>query len=96
MSFIIFKKEDNSVGVVSPSARILNTLSHEEIAMQSVPSGLPFWIVSEDDMPEDVESRNAWEFDGTEGDPDGYGSDSYEFSQNQLDKINGVENDKDE
>lgn len=38
-----------------------------------VPEGQPFWIMDESILPTDREYRNAWELDGSEGEPDGYG-----------------------
>lgn len=50
-------------------------LSIRETAEKDVPLGIPFWIVSETDLPTDQSARDAWVLDtDVLGEPDGYGS----------------------
>ena len=40
----------------------------------SVPQDVPFWIVDQNEIPEDRSFRDAWEIDlATAGEPHGYG-----------------------
>lgn len=44
-----------------------------EIGQKDVPSGVPFWMVDRNALPQDV-PQEAWELDPDElGDPDGIG-----------------------
>lgn len=73
MKKIVFQNKDKTIGIHNPSPRILNILSLIEVGEKSTPKGLPFWIVDEFEIPSDRSNRDAWELDGTQGDPDGYG-----------------------
>jgi len=57
---IIFKNEDNSVGVIIPSPKWTGTM--EELAVKDVPAGLEFKIVQDSEVPSDRTFRNAWEW----------------------------------
>lgn len=68
MKKIIYKKKDNSLGIITPSNGGYK-LGIEILGKKDTPTGLPFWIIDEIDLPtEDIE---FWDIDTTE--PDGYG-----------------------
>jgi hypothetical protein len=67
MKRIIFPTEDGGVAVVIPTGE----LSIEDVAKKDVPTGLPYKIVEESEIPSDRTFRDAWEADFTS--PDGYG-----------------------
>lgn len=74
MKRIIFKNEDNSIGIIVPAPGIIEKFGVEALAKKDTPEGLPFWIVDETDIPTDREFRNAWEADeDILGPPHGYG-----------------------
>ena len=53
---IIYKTE-TGVAIIHPTGE----LSIEECAKQSVPAGVPFRIVNDDEIPSDRTFRNAWQ-----------------------------------
>lgn len=61
MNKIIFKNEDNSIGIITPTAEVLAKYTYKEIAEKDVPAGLPYVIVSADTIPTDRTFRSAWE-----------------------------------
>lgn len=54
-----------------------NPIAYEEYST-------PYWLVMETDIPSDRTERNQWVLDGTEGEPDGFGGASNEFTDEQL------------
>jgi len=62
---IIFRNPDDSVGVIIPSPKCELTI--EEIAQKDVPTGLPYKIVEDSEVPSDRSFRNAWEITDTTG-----------------------------
>ena len=70
---IIFKNEDNSIGIITPTQEAINAYGVEAIAKKDTPHGLHYKIVNESEIPSDRTFRNAWEWDSTV-DPDGVGS----------------------
>tara|TARA_R100000773_G_C4218674_1_gene117156 strand:+ start:972 stop:1211 length:240 start_codon:yes stop_codon:yes gene_type:complete len=67
-SRILFKQEDGTVAIVSPSDNC--GLTVEEIAVKDVPKGFKFKIVPKSEIPSDTTFRNAWivdEADLTDG-----------------------------
>ena len=56
-SRIIFQNESGGVAVIIPSESV-------ELALKDVPEGVPYEIVSADDIPSDRYFRNAWIADG--------------------------------
>jgi len=97
---IIYRNTDNSVGVLIPTQEAINMIIDAKtkdwdspfslneslliIAEKDVPKNLPYWIVSVSDIPTDRTDRDRWTLDGTEGDPDGFGGESNEFTDEQL------------
>lgn len=69
---IIFENADDSVGIINPTAEGI-ALGMINLGKKDTPTGLPFWIVEDTEIPTDRTYRNSWELDGTEGIPDGYG-----------------------
>lgn len=60
---IIFANQDGSIGIVHPTAEALATMSMHEIARKDVPTGRPYKIVQDEDIPTDRTFRDAWEVD---------------------------------
>ena len=81
---IIFKNTDNSVGVLIPTQEVLDTVGLKAVAEKDVPRDLPYWLVNDIDIPSDRTLRDAWEIDNSLGEPDGFGGESNEFSDEQL------------
>lgn len=81
---IIFKNEDNSIGIITPTSEALTFATIEQIAEKDVPFGMPYWIVDESVIPTDRTARNQWRLDGTQGEPDGYGGESNEFPEGVI------------
>lgn len=63
MNRIIYKNDDGSVAVIIPTPEALALYGIEAIAQKDVPSGKPYRIVSEADIPADRSQRNAWTVD---------------------------------
>ena len=84
MNRIIYKNQDNSVAVLIPAQEVLYSLGIEAIAEKDVPKDLPYWLTTADQIPSDRSDRNAWEVDETFGEPDGFGGQSNEFTDEQL------------
>ena len=68
---IIYRKEDNSVAVMIVSPK--STLTPLEAAKKHVPTGAPFRIIEDADLPVDDTFFDAWEADFSF--PDGHGGD---------------------
>lgn len=80
---IIFKNEDNSIGIITPSDEALSFATIEQIAEKDVPYNLPYWIVSDTDIPSDRTDRDRWVLENMP-EPNGFGGTSNEFSDEQL------------
>lgn len=65
---ILYPTPDGGVAVIIPCPCGLTV---EQIARKDVPSGLPYVIVDEADIPDDRSFRAAWEADFSS--PGGYG-----------------------
>lgn len=63
---IVFKNQDNSIGIITPTDEALSFATIEQIAKKDVPHNLPYKIVEDDVIPTDREFRNAWTIDDTE------------------------------
>ena len=84
MKKIIFKNEDNSIGIITPTDEALSFATIEQIAEKDVPFELPYWIVEDSGIPTDRTFRSAWEIDESLGEPDGFGKESSEFTEEEL------------
>ncbi len=60
MNRIIYPNKDGGVSVIIPSKNWKGTI--EELAIREVPSGAPYRIVDESEIPSDRTFRNAWEY----------------------------------
>ena len=89
----IYKNPDNSVGIIIPSDEALAIFGLERILEKDVPAGLPYWMVSVDDIPENRTFRSAWEINASMGKPDGFGKESNEFDDDLLKAYYGELND---
>lgn len=56
MNRIIYQNESGGISVIIPTGE----LPIEEVAAKDVPTGVPYEIVSADDIPSDRFFRNAW------------------------------------
>lgn len=83
---IIFKNQDNSIGIITPTDEALSFATIEAIAEKDVPHNLPYWIVEESSFPSDRTFRNAWEIDESLGAPHGFGGENNEFDSELLAK----------
>ena len=84
MKKIIFKNEDNSIGIITPTEEALSFATIAQIAEKDVVHNLPYWIVEDSVIPENRTFRSAWEIDESFGKPDGFGKESNEFTNEQL------------
>ena len=73
MARIIYQQPNGGVAVLIPTG----DLAIEDVAQKDVPAGVPYLIVSEDDIPSDRTFRNAWEADFSNPDGYGIGADAY-------------------
>jgi len=93
MKRIIFKREDNSIGIVIPTSEALEKYGIEAIAKKDVPYGLEYKIVDTTDVPKDRTFRDAWEW-GYET-SDGVGDEFHMFEDDPQHPNNkGKNNDK--
>ena len=60
---IIYKNESGGVSVIIPSDEALSFMTIDEIAQKDVPTGLPYKIVDDSEIPEDRTFRDAWVVD---------------------------------
>lgn len=90
---IIFKNEDNSIGIITPTSEALSFATMIQVAEKDVPYNLPYWIVEDSVIPENRTFRSAWEIDKTLGEPNGFGGESNEFDDDLLKAYYGELND---
>lgn len=90
---IIFKNEDNSIGIITPTDEALSFATIEQIAEKDCPYNLPYWIVEDSVIPTDRTFRSAWEIDESFGKPNGFGGESNEFDAELLKAYYGELND---
>lgn len=67
MNRIIYPNNNNTISVVIPAQDSDISI----VVKKDVPNGVPYKIVSVDDIPSDRTFRNAWTVDFSN--PDGYG-----------------------
>ena len=85
---IIFKNQDNSIGIITPTEEALSFATIKQIAEKDVPQDLPYWIVEDLAIPEDRTFRSAWEIDESFEKPDGFGGESNQFDEALLKAYN--------
>lgn len=81
---IIFKNQDNSIGIITPTDEALSFATVIQVAEKDVPHNLPYWVVEDSVIPENRTFRSAWEIDETMGEPDGFGGESNQFDSSLL------------
>jgi hypothetical protein len=90
----VFKNNDNSIGIITPTQEALQFATLKQILDKDVPAGLPYWIIDESELPKSREFRAAWQIDESLGEPHGFGGESNEFDSEVLARYNiGVTND---
>jgi len=77
MQRVIYKMGDE-LRVIVPSPEAMEKYGIEAIAKKDVPAGVPYKIVSVDDIPADRTFRNAWDIDAALL-TDGVGADGNSF-----------------
>ena len=90
---IIFKNQDNSIGIITPTDEALSFATIEQIAEKDVPHNLPYWVVEDSVILTDRTFRSAWEIDESFDKPDGFGGESNEFDAELLKAYYGELND---
>ena len=60
---IIYKNESGGVSIITPTDEALSFMSIDEIAKKVVPTGLPYKIVEDSEVPTDRTFRDAWVVD---------------------------------
>lgn len=60
---IIYKNLNGGVSIVTPTEEVLSFMTIDEIAKKDVPTGLPYKIVDDSEIPTDRTFRNAWTVD---------------------------------
>lgn len=64
MSQVIIYKQDNGVvAVIYPTPEAVSIFGIGAIATKDVPTGKPYKIIDEADLPADREQRNQWTVD---------------------------------
>jgi len=63
VSRIIYQTDDGGVAVIIPTPQALETMDINAIAKKDVPTGKPYKIVADSEVPSDRTFRNAWEVD---------------------------------
>ena len=81
---IIFKNQDNSIGIITPTSEALSFATVIQVAEKDVPYNLPYWIVEDSVIPENRTFRSAWEVDESFGKPDGFGGENNQFDSSLL------------
>lgn len=83
---VVYENQDKSVSLLYPADEFVTTKGEYLIALKDTPEGLPFWIVPEEEIPEDFLFSDAWEIPEEWGEPDGYGSEFYTFEELEEEK----------
>lgn len=60
---IVFANQDGSIGIIHPTSEALSVMTMGEIARKDVPTGRPFKIIQDEDVPTDRTFRDAWTMD---------------------------------
>lgn len=62
---IIYKNENGGIVIITPTEEALSFMTIDEIAEKDVPTGLPYKIVDDSEIPTDRTFRDAWIVDET-------------------------------
>lgn len=92
MKRIIYKNQDNSIGIITPTDEAMKFATLSDVAEKDVPHNLPYWIVDASAIPSDRTFRGAWEIDESFGEPHGFGGENNEFDEELLRKYYEVIN----
>ena len=57
---IIYKNKDGGISIIHPTDEALSLISIDDIAKKDVPTGLPYKIVEDSEIPTDRTFRDAW------------------------------------
>ena len=90
---IVFKNQDNSIGIITPTDEALKFATVIQVAEKDVPHNLPYWIVEDSVIHENRTFRSAWEIGESFGKPDGFGKESNQFDAKLLTAYYGELND---
>ncbi len=60
---IIYQTDEGGVAIITPTQDALTFMSIDEIAKKDVPTGLPYKIVDDSEIPTDRTFRDAWTVD---------------------------------
>ena len=60
---ILYPTQDGGIAVIHPTAEALASMTLHEIARKDVPTGRPYKIVQDEDIPSDRTFRDAWTVD---------------------------------
>jgi len=60
---IIYKNDSGGVSILHPTDEALSFMTIDEIAKKDVPTGLPYKIVEDSEVPTDRTFRDAWTID---------------------------------
>ena len=60
---IIFQNDNGGISIIHPTDEALEIMSIDEIAQKDVPTGLPYKIVDDSEVPTDRTFRDAWTID---------------------------------
>ena len=66
MDVIIYKQDNGTVAVVYPTSEAVEEFGIEAIAQKDVPTGKPYKIIDNADLPADRSQRMAWTVDEAE------------------------------
>ncbi len=78
---VVFKKGNNSISIIRPVKKYVEEYTLDVLAKKDTPPGLPYWIITEDEIPDDRIFRSAWEIPDEWSEPDGYGSEFHTFEE---------------
>lgn len=60
---IIYINENGSLAIIHPAPEALDMYTIDDIAKKDVPTGLPYKIVDDSEVPTDRTFRDAWTID---------------------------------
>ena len=60
---IIYKNESGGVSILHPTEEALSFMTIDEIAKKDIPTGRPYKIVEDSEVPTDRTFRDAWTVD---------------------------------
>lgn len=60
---IIFQNDNGGISIIHPTDEALEIMSIDEIAQKDVPTGKPYKIINDNDIPTDRSYRDAWTID---------------------------------